>query len=114
MENQQQNMSQFSFYDSSVHNTVSSTNNKPKIFYPVQVTITEKTDKTKKTDLKKYRKYSTLSLRLAGSGQENFINITGDIYPRWQDNVGRTILNVESILAQLQRRFGHRGPPWPH
>ena len=55
MENQQQNMSQFSFYDSSVHNTVSSTNNKPKIFYPV--TITEKTDKTKKKDLKKYRKY---------------------------------------------------------
>ena len=38
----QQNMSQFSCYYSSVHNTVSSVNNKHKIRYPVQVTITKK------------------------------------------------------------------------
>uniref|UniRef100_A0A8C9YHV5 peptide-methionine (S)-S-oxide reductase n=1 Tax=Sander lucioperca TaxID=283035 RepID=A0A8C9YHV5_SANLU len=34
-------------------------------------------------------------------------------YPCWQDNVGRTVLNVESILAQLRRPLGHRRPPWP-
>ena len=33
------------------------------------------------------------------------------LYPLWQGNVGRTIVNDGSILAQLRRQIGHEPLP---